>query len=166
MHNNAFFILISVSPHRVMSSSVDLVSVSKLNCLISSCYLLTCEILFLAREKRFLQSVSLNAFRDQALRRHNDKRKMHCVNALTIDTQLNQRSQDLADNLAAADKLPPKYKPIGLQNVYFDEAEYALLGRPEIFSVVYLKLYLYSKAHIPLIAFTEKASITIRRTQT
>jgi len=67
---------------------------------------------------------------------------MHCVNALTIDSQLNQRSQDLADNLAAADKLPPKYKPIGLQNVYFDEADYALPGRPEIVSVVYLKLCL------------------------
>jgi hypothetical protein len=73
---------------------------------------------------------------------------MHCVNALTIDTQLNQRSQDLADKLAAANKLPPKYKPIGLQNVYFDEAEYGLLGKQkDIFSCLSKNLLIFKGSY-------------------
>ncbi|CAF1021482.1 unnamed protein product [Adineta steineri] len=79
----------------------------------------------IAPQKRVRLAEPLKIFRKEALERHNDVRKKHCAPDLTLDSDLNKLSQDLATKLAAEDNMPPIYQETGLQTVYYDIADAA-----------------------------------------
>ena len=82
----------------------------------------------LAPQKRVRLADPLKVFRKEVAERHNLKRKDHCVGDLTLDDGLNKVSQDLADQLAAADVTPPNYDATKMQSVYFGKGDIALNG--------------------------------------
>ncbi|UJR07809.1 hypothetical protein I4U23_012092 [Adineta vaga] len=70
----------------------------------------------------------LKPFREESLARHNLKREKHCVPQLTLDKVLNKKAQDFADQLAAADVIPPKYDITKMQTVYYGVKSVSLHG--------------------------------------
>jgi uncharacterized protein YkwD len=86
-------------------------------------------IFFLAPQKRLRLTDPLKYFRLESLKRHNDKRALHCVSALTLDTNLNTISQDLAEKLAAADVIPPVYQSSRFETVYYGQGNEGLVGK-------------------------------------
>ena len=71
----------------------------------------------------------MKILRQDILERHNEKRKKHCVSDLTLDSDLNKVSQDLANELAAADVTPPKYDASKAQSVFYGKGDEALHGK-------------------------------------
>ncbi|CAF3577709.1 unnamed protein product [Adineta steineri] len=81
-----------------------------------------------APQKRVRLADPLKIFTKDSLDGHNQKRKKHCVPELTLDASLNKISQDLADQLAAADVTPPIYDMSKMQTVYFNKGDAARHG--------------------------------------
>ncbi|CAF1431655.1 unnamed protein product [Adineta steineri] len=82
----------------------------------------------MAPQKRVRLADPIKIFREDSLDGHNQKRKDHCVPALTLDASLNKISQDFANQLAAADVTPPIYDMSKMQTVYFNKGDAARHG--------------------------------------
>ncbi|CAF0736720.1 unnamed protein product [Adineta steineri] len=72
--------------------------------------------------------LSLNMFRQQALDKHNEYRRRHCSQLLTLSDNLNEISQDYADRLATFGETPPNYSGIRMENLYYQTLNYKLQG--------------------------------------
>ncbi|CAF1442944.1 unnamed protein product [Rotaria sordida] len=75
--------------------------------------------------------LSLRTFRQQALDKHNEYRKIHCSEALKLNNDLNDISQDYAEKIAGFGKKPPNYSGIRMENLYYQIGDYKLSGRQQ-----------------------------------
>ena len=71
----------------------------------------------------------LKTFRQQSLDQHNQFRKMHCRQELTLNDDLNESSQDYAERLATFGKKPPNYSGIRMENLHYQALDYKLDGK-------------------------------------
>ncbi|CAF0958542.1 unnamed protein product [Rotaria sordida] len=72
--------------------------------------------------------LSLRTFRQQALDKHNEYRKIHCSEELKLNNDLNDISQDYAEQLAEIDQVPPNHSGIRMENLYYQRGNYKLPG--------------------------------------
>ncbi|UJR18587.1 hypothetical protein I4U23_005494 [Adineta vaga] len=82
----------------------------------------------LGKQERVVVPDSIKLFRSEVLERHNLKRKEHCVSELTLDSTLNQISQDMAKKFADDDLAPPVYQGDKMVNIYYAKSNAALRG--------------------------------------
>nr|ACD54698.1 unknown [Adineta vaga] len=83
----------------------------------------------LGKQERIIVSDKIKIFRSEVLERHNLKRKEHCVSELTLDSTLNQISQDIAKKFADDDIAPPVYQGDKMINIYYTKSNAALHGK-------------------------------------